>query len=91
VARLNYRCERQERNIAGALNGRGQFVLMGRARPCKPAREDLSAFRDELPDQLHVLVIDDVYFFVAKLTDFTAAEVLLPWSSGRTSALPPWA
>jgi hypothetical protein len=52
------------------------------------ARQDFAAFGDELTDQTHVLIINNVNFLGTKFTDFAAAKVLLP-AAATTTAFPP--
>src|SRR5205807_6376973 len=79
--------EGQQRDISRALDRHRQQPLVGRARPGEPARKNLSAFRDELSDQPHVLVVDHVNLLVAKLADLPAPEVLLPAAGGARASL----
>ena len=68
--------ERQQRDVARALDGHRQSALVWRARAGQPARQDLPALGDELAHQLDVLVVDDVDFFLTKLANLPAAKVL---------------
>src|SRR5947208_4395716 len=84
---LDFGGEGQQRDISRALDRHRQQPLVGRAGPGEPARKNLSAFRDELPDQLHVLVVDHVNLLVAKLADLPASEVLLSAAGGACASL----
>src|SRR6516162_4284065 len=69
--------ERQEGDVPRALDGYCQEALVGRARSRQPSRQNLAALRDELPNHLHILVVDHVKFLVAELANPSAAEILL--------------
>src|SRR5437879_12643410 len=51
--------ERQERDVARALDGQGHLALMARAVPADATRDDLPAPADEVLERLRILVIDD--------------------------------
>src|SRR5688572_21683845 len=51
---------REQRQLAGALDGRGDLILMPAARAGDPPRADLPAVGDELPQRGDVLVVDEL-------------------------------
>src|SRR5438876_39013 len=71
------RGEREQGDFAGALDGVRQDALVRGARARGTARQDLAAFRDELPQPGRVLVIDVLDFFHAEVTDFPADTLVL--------------
>src|SRR5580693_9030146 len=90
--------ERQQCDIARLLDRPRQTALVRRAYAGQTARSDLAAFRDELRQQTHILVIDCFDLFDAELANLFAPEELAPalawtartatrtWSAGGTAA-----
>src|SRR5690348_8083617 len=72
------RRERQQRDVARALDGRGQLPLVRRAYTGQPAGHDLAAFSDKLREQAHVFVIDVINLFHAELANLLASEKFSP-------------
>src|SRR5882762_5173934 len=79
-------CKRQQSNVARLLDRRRKTPLMRSAYAGQPARHDLTALSDELPEHAVVLVVDVLDFFHAELADFLAPEKLASafarWSAG---------
>src|ERR1700709_750883 len=71
---LLVRGERDERQVACPLDRLLQGALMVGAGPRDPPRQDLGALRDELLEELDVLVIDVIDLVGAELTDLAPAE-----------------
>jgi len=86
--------ERQQRDIARALDGYAQAALVPRADACHAARQNLAALLHELRQNVRALVVDKIDFFDAKLADFLLAEILAlaagtsPWTA-RAALAPP--
>jgi hypothetical protein len=68
--------ERQQSDVARALDGHAQPALMAGADAGHAARKNFAALLDELRKNVGALVVDHVHLFDAKLTDFLFAEVL---------------
>src|SRR5579871_1367491 len=68
--------EGQERDVARALDGYAQPSLVPRANSGHTPRQDLSAFLDELRQNICALVIDQIDFLHTELADFLLAEIL---------------
>jgi hypothetical protein len=91
--------ERQQRDVAGALDGFAEPALVARADASHAAWENFAALLHELREDVGALVVDEVHFFDAKLTDFLFAEILAlaaaraAWSAAGTSraAFAAWA
>ena len=93
--------ERQQRDIARALDGHAQAALVPRADTSHAARENLAALLHELRKNVRALVVDEVHLLDAKLADFLLAKILAlaagtPSGPARTSrsagaAFPPMA
>src|SRR4051812_45571718 len=62
----------QERQLARALDRAGDLVLMPAARARDPARPDLAAVGDELPQGGDVLVVDELHLVAAVLAGLPA-------------------
>jgi hypothetical protein len=60
----------QERYVACALDGLGQHALVRSARATDTTRQDFAALGNEALQELHVLVIDEVYLFATEAADF---------------------
>src|SRR5438874_2223164 len=71
---LPARRKRQQSNVAGLLDSRGNTPLVRRANAAQAPRDDLAPLGDELPEQADVFVIDGVNLLHAKLADLLAAE-----------------
>src|SRR4029077_17339872 len=78
--------KRQQRNVARLLDRRRKTPLMRSAYAGQPARHDLTALSDELPQHAVVLVVAVLDLFHAELADFLAPEELASafarWSAG---------
>src|SRR6266568_3691451 len=83
-------CKRQQGNVARLLDRRRKTPLMRSAYARQPARHDLAALSDELPEHAVVLVVDVLDLFHAELADFLAPEKLASafarWSAGTRAA-----
>ena len=83
--------ERQQRDVAGALDGFAEPALVARAHASHAARKNLAALLHELRQDVGTLVVDEVHLLDAELADFLFAEVLAlaaaraAWSAARTS------
>src|ERR1700736_759259 len=79
-------CKRQQSNVARLLDRRRKTPLMRSAYAGQPARHDLAALSDELPEHAVVLVVDVLDLFHAELADFLAPEKLATsfarWAAG---------
>src|SRR3954468_20337404 len=71
---------RDERDLPSALDRRLQLALMLGARSGNASRQNLAAFGNERPNQLHILVVDVVDFVRAELADLAAPEECPPLS-----------
>ena len=78
-------CKRQQSNVARLLDRRGKTPLMRSAHAGQPARHDLTALRDELPEHAVVLVVDVLDLFHAELADLLAPEKLASAFTGWTA------
>jgi hypothetical protein len=76
--------ERQQGDVAGALDSYAEPALVARANSRHAARQNLAAFLDELRKNVRALVVDEVHFLDAKLADFLFAEILA--LAARTAA-----
>src|SRR3954452_4531345 len=70
---------RQERQLAGALHGRRDLVLVTPAGAGDAPRPDLAALRDELAQRVDVLVVDEL--------DLVAAVLALLATAAATDTL----
>jgi hypothetical protein len=77
-------CERQQSDIAGALDGYAEPALVARANSSHTARQNLAAFLDELRKNVGALVVDEVHLLDTKLADFLFTEILA--LAARTAA-----
>jgi len=68
--------ERQQSDIARALDGYAEPALVARADAGHAARKDFAALLHELRKDVGALVVDEVHFLDAKLADFLFAEIL---------------
>src|SRR5271169_468 len=78
--------KRQQRDIARLLDRSRQAALVRRAHSGQASRSDLAAFRHELRQQPHVLVIDRFDLLDAELANFLAPEKLASAFAGTTRA-----
>src|SRR5215207_8003964 len=81
---------RQEGDLAGALDGGRDLVLVPAARARDAARADLAAVRDELAERRDVLVVDVVDLVAAVLAGLPATgagPALLVTPARRPAAL----
>jgi hypothetical protein len=78
--------KRQQRNIAGLLDCRGQAPLVRSADATEPARHDPPTFRHELGEQSDVFVIDCFNLFHAELANLLAPEIFSPARSTFSTA-----
>jgi len=75
---LPWLCERmirgvgQQCQVACTLNGEGELALVAGARPCLAAGFNLPALRDESPELVGLLVVDDVDLVHAECADLAA-------------------
>jgi hypothetical protein len=77
-------CERQQGDVARALDGYAEPALMARANSGHAAGENFAAFLDELRKNVGALVVDEVHLLDTKLADFLLAEILA--LAARTAA-----
>jgi hypothetical protein len=77
-------CERQQGDVARALDGYAQPALVARANSGHAARQNLAAFLDELRKNVGALVVDEIHLLDAELADFLLAEILA--LAARTAA-----
>jgi hypothetical protein len=68
--------ERQQRDVAGALDGFAEPPLVARADAGHAARENFAAFLHELRQYVGALVVDEVHLLDTELADFLFAEIL---------------
>jgi hypothetical protein len=80
------RCERQQGDIPGLLDGAGEAALVGGTDTRQPAGNDLAAFGYEALQQAHIAIRDGVDLLGAELADLFAAEELAATArtAGRT-------
>src|SRR5215211_8046288 len=78
----------QQGELAGALDRRGDLVLVPAARARDAARADLAAVGDELPQRGDVLVVDELDLVAAVLAGLAtaAAGPALPITPARRPA-----
>src|SRR5580700_5193063 len=69
-------CERQQGDVARALDGHAEPALVARASSGHAARQNLAAFLDELRKNVRALVVDEIHLLDAELADFLLAEIL---------------
>src|SRR5580704_6567215 len=83
-------CERQQGDVARALDGHAEPALVARANSGHAARQNLAAFLDELRKNVGAFVVDEVHLLDTKLADFLFAEILplAARTAARTS--PSW-
>jgi hypothetical protein len=72
--KLPARGERQQRDVAGLLDGCAEASLMRSANSGQAARDDLAALGYEAGEQTNVLVVYGVDLLDTELADFLAAE-----------------
>src|SRR5690242_11674735 len=72
------RRERQQGDVARALDRRGKLPLVRGAHAGQPAGNDLAAFGHELLQQAHVFVVDVVNLFDTEFADLLATEEFAP-------------
>ena len=68
--------ERQQCDIAGALDGDTEPALVTRADSCHAPRKNLAAFLHELRKNVGSLVVDEIHLFDTELADFLLAKKL---------------
>jgi hypothetical protein len=76
--------ERQQGNVAGALDGHAEPALVARANSGHAPRKNFPAFLNELRKNVRALVVDEVHLLDAKLADFLFAEIL-PLAAGTAA------
>src|SRR5580692_10595658 len=69
-------CERQQGDVARALDGDAKPALVARADAGHAARENFAALLNELRKNVGALVVDEIHLLDAKLADFLFAEIL---------------
>ena len=69
-------CERQQGDIASALDSHAQPALVARANSGHAPRQNLAALLDELREDVRALVVDEVHLLDAELADFLLTEIL---------------
>src|ERR1700679_470001 len=80
------RCERQQGDIAGLLDGASQAALVGGTDARQPPGNDFAALGYEALQQAHIAIGDGVDLLGAELADLFAAEELAAAArtAGRT-------
>src|SRR5580765_6387770 len=68
--------ERQQGDVASALDGHAQPTLVTRANTGHAARENFAAFLDKLRENVRALIVDEVHLLDTELADFFLAEIL---------------
>lgn len=68
--------ERQQRDVAGALDGFTEPTLMSRANASHASRQNLAALLHELRQDVGALVVDKIHLLNAELADLLLAKVL---------------
>jgi hypothetical protein len=68
--------EREQRDVAGALDRFAEPALVTRADAGHAARQDLSALLHELRQNVGAFVVDEVHLLDTELADFLLAEIL---------------
>ena len=68
--------ERQQRDVAGALDGFTEPTLMSRANASHASRQNLAALLHELRQDVGALVVDEVHLLDTELANFLFAEIL---------------
>jgi hypothetical protein len=69
-------CERQQGDVARALDSDAEPALVTRANSRHTAGQNLAALLNELRKNVGALVVDEIHLFDAKLADFLLAEIL---------------
>src|SRR5207253_2111521 len=84
--------ERQQGDVASALDGHAQPALMPRANARHTARQNLSALLHELRKNVRALVVDEVHLLDAELANLFLAEILAlaAWPASGTARSAPW-
>jgi hypothetical protein len=77
-------CERQQGDVARALDGDAEPALMARADAGHAARKNFAALLNELRKNVGALVVDEVHLLDTELADFLFAEILA--LAARTAA-----
>ena len=80
--------KRKQSDVAGALDGYTEPALMTSANTGHAARKNFAALLHELGKNVGALVVDEIHFFDAELTDLFLAEELAlaaARSSGTTA------
>jgi len=84
--------ERQQSDVAGALDGHTQPALVPRAHSRHAPRENFPALLHELRQDVRALVVDEVHLLDAEFANFLFAEILAlatrpaTWAAGPTTA-----
>jgi len=76
--------ERQQSNVAGALNGDAEPPLVTCANAGHATRKNFAALLHKLGKNVGTLVVDQVHFLDAELADFFLAEKL-PLAAARST------
>jgi hypothetical protein len=76
--------KRQQRDVAGTLDGYAEPTLMASAYAGHAARENLAALLHELRKNVGSLVVDKIHLFDTELTDFLFAKKLA-FAAARSS------
>jgi hypothetical protein len=85
-------CERQQGDVASALDGHAEPSLVTRADAGHAPRQNLAALLNELREDVRALVVDEIHLLDTKLADFLLAEILAlatrasAWTTGTTTA-----
>jgi hypothetical protein len=69
-------CERQQGDVARALDGHAEPALVARANSGHAAGQNFAALLNELRKNVCALVVDEIHLLDAKLADFLLAEIL---------------
>jgi len=86
---LQFRRERQKRDVARPLDGLAEPALVARAGARHAARQNLAPLLHEGLEHLDLLVVDEVHVLDAKTADFLFAEILAlsaaAWAAGPSA------
>jgi hypothetical protein len=77
-------CERQQGDVARALDGDAEPTLVARANSGHTPRQNLASLLNELRKNVRAFVVDEIHLLDAKLADFLLAEILA--LAARTAA-----
>jgi hypothetical protein len=79
----------QQSDVPGALDGLGQHALMLGAGAGLAARQDASALRQVLPEQVHILIVDAIYAIDAELAETPSKSATTSSAAAKSAARSP--